>query len=161
MIGGQLLAWRMRLRDAGVERAENLERPAIEDVHDGSARNVKKSLVWRESCRPRLKGIFVIETNKLLGYEFALGCEHLNPLIAAIRHIHESVVRDIYIVGYHKLLKSLPDCAQGRTPFVLARCRLWRTCVQIQRLVAVCTPHAFELPGVCVINRNAAVAISV
>src|SRR5437763_5438195 len=56
MIGCNLVAGRMVLRAfTGAERAQDLERLAIQDVDDRSPSNVQKSLVWREGRRPRLK----------------------------------------------------------------------------------------------------------
>ena len=98
MIGRDLMTWGICLRRAGAERAKNLQRLAIQDVDDGSPSDVQKPLVWREGCRPRLKAILAVQTDKLLCDEFALGCEHLDPLVPAVGHIRQPIVRKLDVV---------------------------------------------------------------
>src|ERR1700687_1409159 len=84
-----LVAWRMRLVAlTGPELAQDLERPAIQDVHDRGSSNVQKPLIRREGYAPRLKTVLAVEADKLLRDEFTCEREYLNPLVSAVGDIH-------------------------------------------------------------------------
>src|ERR1039458_1994479 len=60
-----------------------------------------------------------------------------------------------------KLLKHRPDPAYHGTQLVGLGWFDWRTLVLIERLVAICAPHALELARVRVIHHDAAVPVPV
>src|SRR5207244_6713082 len=98
------------------------------------------------------------EGNERLLDKFAIGRDTLHALVATIRDIYEAVVGNIHIMHRRsKLLQNFRD----RNPGVSRRLGAWRTRVAIEWLVAIRTPHALELPRVCVIHHDPAVAVSV
>src|SRR5207244_13608298 len=67
---------------------------------------------------------------------------------------HDSPPTSIAPLSLHDALPILLlQNFRDRNPGVSRRLGAWRTRVDIEWLVAIRTPHAFELPGVCVIHR--------
>src|SRR6266481_5782462 len=163
MIGIDQVARRVALRRADREGAKNFKRSAIQDKNDGSSRNVQEPLsrVRRECHGPGLKRVLAVDADELLGNEFPLRSEHLDAFVSAIGDIRKPIVGELYVVRHGKLLKDRPDSAHHGTQFIRLRLGGYRALVQIQRLVAIRSPHALEHSCVRVKHHHAAVAVAV
>ena len=86
--------------------------------------------------------------NDLL-HERAVALKHLDPVVGAIAHVHQPVVRDVRAV--HRAAE-LPR---------RRRIRIVRPEIRVVRLVAVGAPVALELAGVRIDDHDAPVAVAV